>query len=133
MSNDALIADLAAGLTPVRHRRAWRDAALLAGAGSLELALVLAAGPVRPDMTALIATPYMIWKLASLLAIAGVCGAATLVSFSPTASPRRGLRLAIGLAGLAMLGGVFVPPVRDLVAHGRHAFGPLCAASILVL
>lgn len=133
MSNDALIADLAAGLTPVRRRNPWREAMLLAAVGGGELALILAAGLMRPDMAALIATPYMLWKLASLVAVAAVCGVTTLASFSPAASPRLGLRIALGLAGLAAVAGVFVTPVRDLMPHDHHAFGPLCAASILIL
>lgn len=137
MSNDALIADLSAHLAPVRRRSIGREAALLIGLGGAELALVVGAGVVRPDMGQLIGTPYMLWKLISLALVAAVSSATVVVSLSPAASPRPGLWAAFGLAVLAMLAGLGIEsPAESGVLHRHaipHAYGPFCAMSIIVL
>ncbi|MGK6353879.1 NrsF family protein [Sphingomonas sp. DT-207] len=137
MSNDALISDLSAGLVAVRRRSVWREAALLVALAAIELALFLGIGSMRLDMGQVIDTPYMIWKLASLAAVAAVSGATAVVSLSPTRSPRPGLLAAICLAAVALVAGVFVEPLvgSSGARHGGlpHAYGPLCALSIIVL
>lgn len=137
MSNDALILDLAASLTPVRRRSAWRETLLLLALAAAELALILGFGAMRPDMGRMVGSPYMLWKMGSLAVLAGVTCAVAIRSFAPTASPRRGLRIALGLAAVAMMGGALVTsaadggrPLLDRLSPGQ---GVLCLASIVVL
>jgi hypothetical protein len=137
MSNDAVISELSAKLAPVRRRSIGRETALLVCLGAAELALIGGIGAVRPDMGQLIGTPYMLWKLISLALVAAVSGATAIASLSPVASPRRGLWATVGLAVLAMLAGLGIEPAADAGALHRHAiphaYGPLCAVSIIVL
>jgi hypothetical protein len=137
MSNDALILDLAADLTPVKPRSILREALLLLALCAAELALLLGLGAMRSDMGTVFASPYMLWKLGSLMVLAGLSSTVAVRSFSPTASPRRGLVLALFVGGLAMVGGALVQPAggegRALLERLAPAHGMLCAVSIIVL
>jgi hypothetical protein len=137
MSNDAFLSGLSADLVAVRRRSPGREAALLGALGALELALLAGLGLMRPDMGQVIGTPYMIWKLLSLAAVAVVSGATAITSLSPTARPRRGLLIVLGLVTVAMLAGAFIDPAPGGGGAHRgsvhHAIGPLCALSIIVL
>ncbi|WP_157216176.1 NrsF family protein [Flavisphingomonas formosensis] len=136
MSNDALILDLSARLDPVRRRSARREAALLLALGAIELALFLGLGLMRPDMGRMIGSPYMLWKLGGLAGFVLLSGATALRSFSPPASPRRGLGLAIGFAGAAMVAGL---PLGSSFANDTlwerlsPVHGLLCSLCIVIL
>lgn len=137
MSSDALILDLSANLAPVRRRRLLREAVLLLALGATELVLLLGVGLMRPDMGQMITSPYMIWKLGSLAALAGVTCAVAIRSFSPTTRPRRGLIVTLALAVAAMAGASFVAPGGgggySLLDRLSPVHGILCAVAIIVL
>jgi hypothetical protein len=137
MSNDALILDLAAGLAPVKRRSALRDSLWLLALAAIEMLLILAVGAMRPDMGRMILSPYMIWKIGSLALLCGMSCTVAMRSFAPPALPRRGLRIVLGLAGLAMIGGLFLASSaesgRSLLDRLAPVHGLLCAVSIVVL
>jgi len=136
-STDTMILNLSADLAPVRRRSVMREAAVLAALGAAELALILWAGAMRPDMTHVILAPYMIWKITTLALLAGVTCTIAMCSFAPPAASRRGLMLAYGLAALAILGGRFVTSAADsgrsLLERLSPVHGILCATAIIVL
>ncbi|MDH7638340.1 DUF1109 domain-containing protein [Sphingomonas oryzagri] len=137
MSNDALILDLAADLAPVRRRSALRDSVWLLVLAAIETLLVLAAGLMRPDMGRMILEPFMMWKIGSLALLAGFSCAVAMRSFAPPFLPRRGLRGALGLAGLLMIGGLLLVSSADagrpLLDRLSPAHGIMCSAAIIVL
>lgn len=137
MSHDALILDLAANLTPVRQRSVLREALLLLALAGAEVALVLGLVGMRHDMGQMIGSAYMTWKMGSLATLAGVSFAVAIRSFSPTVSPRKGVMLALALAGIAMIGGSFVVSAADHAQPWLDRISPihgiLCAVSIVVL
>jgi len=137
MSNDALIQELSADLSPVRRRSALREAGLLLALGVVELGLCLAFSLMRPDMGHMIGSTYMLWKLGSLMILAGFSGTIALRSFSPGTFPRRGVTVAIALAGAAMIAGLFVPPAAQtgstLLDRLAPVHGLFCALAIVIL
>lgn len=137
MSNDALILSLAADLAPVKRRSMLRDTLWLLALAAIELALILMAGVMRSDMGRMIITPYMIWKMGSLAILAGVSCTVAMRSFAPPASSGRGSIAVFGLAGLAVIGGLFVASPADsgrsLLDRLSPAHGLLCVVSIIVL
>jgi hypothetical protein len=137
MSNDALILDLAANLTPVKRRSVVREALMLLALCGGELALFLGLGAMRPDMGMMIGSAYMVWRIGSLAILAGISVTVAVRSFAPPASPRRGTMLALALAGLAVIAGAFVGSsadgARSLLDRIAPANGILCAVSIIVL
>lgn len=136
ISTDALIRDLSTDLVPVKRRSAPREAAMLAALAGAEIALLVWAGVVRPDMAQVITAPFMLWKMGSLALLAGVSCALALRSLAPPAAPRRGLLL-IGLAALVIVGGMFVTPAADsgrsLLQRLAPVHGMICATAITVL
>ena len=137
MSNEALILDLSANVAPVRRRRMLQEAGLVAALGVVELALVLGLGMMRPDMTHMGASPYLLWRVGSLAILAAIACTVAIRSFSPTARPRRGVMLACALAAIAMMGGAVVGPIdvgsQTLLDRIDPARGIVCAGSIFVL
>jgi hypothetical protein len=137
MSNSALILDLAADLQPVRRRSMAREALALLALAAAEALLIVALGLLRPDMGQIAGSPYMAWKVGSLAILAVITGTAAVRSFSPPASPRRGLTIALAAAGLAIATGTIVASTADshrgLLARLMPAHGLLCAVSIIVL
>lgn len=137
MSNDALILDLAAGLIPVRRRSPMRETLLLLLLGATELGLILIAGAMRHDMGMMMGSAYMLWRIGSLAVLAAIGGVVAIRSFSPIASPRRGMALLLGLAGLAMIAGAFVAPAatraQPLLDRLAPAQGMICAIAVIVL
>ena len=97
-----LIDRLAAGLKPVRPRTNKRDGLLVAGICILELALFLLMGAMRPDMPVAMHHPSFWWKLTSLGLIAAGSGTASVFSFHPAGSPRRGLRWVLALVAVCL-------------------------------
>ena len=137
MSNDALILDLAAGLAPVKRRSALRDGLWLLALAAIEAILLFSVGAIRPDMGRVILSSFMAWKIGSLALLAGLSCTVAMRSFAPPALPRRGLRIVLGVAGLAMIGGLFlassVDRGRSLLDRLAPVHGLLCAVSIIVL
>jgi hypothetical protein len=136
-STDALILSLSADLAPVKRRSVPRETAVLVALGATELALILWAGAMRPDMGRVIASPYMVWKMGSLALLAGVTCTVAMRSMAPPGSSRGGLMLALGLAVLAVVGGSLVTSEADsgrsLIDRLSPAHGMLCATAITVL
>lgn len=137
MSNSALILDLAADLRPVRRRSMAREALLLLGLAVVEALLIVALGLLRPDMARMASSPYLLWKIGSLALLAAITSTTALRSLSPPDSPRRGLVVALGAVGVAMLAGGFVASAADthrgFFDRLAPAHGLLCAVSIIVL
>ena len=137
MSNEALILDLAADLVPVKRRSVGRETVLLLGLGAAELGLVLGFGAMRPDMGSKIGSAYMLWRLGSLAFLAGIASWVAIRSFSPPASPRRGLGLLAAFAALAAIASAFVGSAADrhrpVLERISPAQGVVCAIAILAL
>jgi hypothetical protein len=137
MSNDALIMDLSAQLTPVRRRRMLREASLVAALGATELALFVGLGMMRPDMRHMGHSPYLLWRVGSLAVLAGIACTVAIRSYTPTTHPRKGLMLACALAVIAILGGMVVEPAgvsgHTLLERLNPVRGIVCAGSIFVL
>lgn len=85
---DALVADLA----PVRPRRWWREAALLAAAVVVEAVMVAEMFGMRPDMPTAMTEMAFLWKAASLTLVAVIGGAAALLSLDPAVTGSRRIR-----------------------------------------
>lgn len=136
-SIDGLISTLSTDLKPVRRRNMPREALVLLALGGVELALILAAGVMRPDMGRMILSAPMMWKIGSLMLLAGVTCAIAMRSLAPPAAPRRGLVLVAGLAGLAILAGTTVTSAAErglpLLERLAPVHGALCATAIIVL
>lgn len=137
MSSESLIADLSSDLAPVQRRSMLREGGLILALGVVELAFFLGLGLMRPDMSHMAGSPFLMWRVGSLGLLAVVACVLAIRSFSPTAQPRRGLMLASALAILAILSSVFVAPEgvseRALLDRINPASGMICAASIFVL
>ena len=112
MRTDRLVNQLVDDLKPVRRRSAGRDVAVLCLAGVVELALFLGLGGMRPDMPLAMEQPSFWWKLGSLGVIALVGVAVAVLSFNPTASPRRGLRWLVALVAVCLAAGWFIDAAR---------------------
>lgn len=137
MSSDSLILDLSSNLAPVRPRRMLREAALVAALCAVELALFLGLGMMRPDMSHMGHSPYLVWRVGSLAVLAAAACTIAIRSFSPTARPRRGVMLACAVAVVPIMGGMFVAPAgvsgQTLLERLDPAHGMICAGSIFVL
>jgi hypothetical protein len=136
-STDALILDLSADLMPVKRRAILREVSVLGALAATELAVILAAGAMRPDMGQVILSPFMLWKMGSLALLAAMTCTVAMRSFAPPASSRRGLMLVLGLALLAVVTGIFVTSTvdsgRSLLDRLSPIHGLLCATAITVL
>lgn len=137
MSSESLIANLSSDLAPVQRRSMVREGGLVLALGAVELALFLGMGVMRPDISHMAGSPYLMWRVGSLGLLAVVACVLAIQSFSPTARPRRGLMLACVLAVAAIVVGAFVTPDgandRALLDRIEPARGMLCAMSIFVL
>ncbi|WP_442680447.1 NrsF family protein [Sphingomonas sp. ASY06-1R] len=136
-SIDALISTLSADLAPVRRRNMLRETLVLLALGGVELALILAAGVMRPDMGRMILSAPMMWKIGSLMLLSGVTCTIAIRSLAPPIASRRGLMLAGALTGLAILAGTTVASAaergRPILERLAPAHGALCATAIVVL
>lgn len=135
-STDALILGLSADLPPVRRRSVRCEVGALVVLAASELALILMAGGMRPDMGGVILSPFMAWKIGGLALLAGVSCTVALRSYAPPAS-RRELVFAFALALLVMAAGVFVTNAAEsgqpLIERLAPARGLRCAIAIVVL
>lgn len=136
-STDALILGLSADLAPVRRRSVRCEVGALVVLAAGELALILMAGGMRPDMGEVILSPFMAWKIGGLALLAGVSCAVALRSFAPPAASRRELAFAFALAVLVMVAGVVVTNSAEsgqlLIERLAPARGLRCAIAIVVL
>ena len=137
MSNESLIADLSSDLTPVQRRSMLREGGLVLALGTAELMLFLGLGVMRPDMSHMAGSPFLMWRVASLGLLAVIACVLAIRSFSPTAHPRPGLMLASAVAVAAIVGGAFVTPdgasARALLDRINPTSGILCATWIFAL
>ena len=137
MSNESLIADLSSDLTPVQRRSMLREGGLVLALGAAELMLFLGLGVMRPDMSHMAGSPFLMWRVGSLGLLAVIACVLAIRSFSPTAHPRPGLMLASAIAVAAIVGGAFVTPdgasARALLDRIDPTSGILCATWIFVL
>ncbi|QJU59418.1 DUF1109 domain-containing protein [Sphingomonas sp. AP4-R1] len=137
MSSERLIQDLSANLVPVRRRNVAREWALVLALAAIELVLILAMGAMRPDMGRAIGHPFMWWKLGSLALIVAASAITAIGSFTPTGTPRRGLAIVAGLAGLAAITGMMVQPAMPADMPVMERLAPLhglgCMVSIILL
>ena len=137
MSSESLIANLSSDLAPVQRRSMVREGGLVLALGAAELSLFLGLGVMRPDISHMAGSPYLMWRVGSLGLLAVAACVLAIRSFSPTARPRRGLVLACALAVAAIVGGAFVTPdgasERALFDRIDPSSGILCATSIFVL
>lgn len=137
MSNESLIADLSSDLTPVQRRSMLREGGLVLALGTAELMLFLGLGVMRPDMSHMAGSPFLMWRVGSLGLLAVIACVLAIRSFSPTAHPRRGLMLACAVAVAAIVGGAFVTPdgasARALLDRINPTSGILCATWIFAL
>lgn len=137
MSSESLIVDLSSNLAPVQRRSMLREGGLVLALGAVQLALFLGLGAMRPDISTMAGSPYLMWRVGSLGLLAVVACVLAIRSFSPMARPRRGLMLACALAVAAIVGGMFVTPdsasERALLDRIDPVSGMLCAISIFVL
>lgn len=136
-STDTLIDTLSARVAPVRRRSVRREAGTLLALGMAELALLLMAHGLRPDMGQVITSPYMMWKIGSMALLAAVTCTVAVRSFVPPAPSLRGLQLAAIMAGLVMLVGPLVATAADgersLLDRLSPVHGLFCAGAIIVL
>jgi hypothetical protein len=137
MSNESLIADLSSDLTPVQRRSMLREGGLVLALGTAELMLFLGLGVMRPDMSHMAGSPFLMWRVGSLGLLAVIACVLAIRSFSPTAHPRPGLMLASAVAVAAIVGGAFVTPdgasARALLDRINPTSGILCATWIFAL
>jgi hypothetical protein len=102
---DGLVSDL----KPVRPRRPYLEALMLAGLCLAELALWLALDQARPHLMQVAqTTPAFWWKLASFGLVAGLGATTAISSFNPAVSPRRGLMWIAAAIALYLIGGLFL-------------------------
>ncbi|MBC7497542.1 MAG: DUF1109 family protein [Sphingomonadaceae bacterium] len=131
----ALIDSLAAGLTPVRRRTAWRDGMAFAALAVVEVAVYLALRGMRPDMPVAMGHMAFWWKAVSLLVLAVIGVATTIAALDPARSPRRGLRSLAVAAAVAVAVGWGVDAARggsaSLIARLDWRDGLDCIAFVI--
>ena len=103
---ERLIDGLVSGLTPVRPRSRWRDAAVLALVAAVEVAVVMAVMPMRADMGTAVQGMMFWWKFGGALCIAVAGLAALLVLLTPDARPNAGRRVVLVVAGAVLAVGL---------------------------
>lgn len=137
MSYESLINRLTEDQQPIRRRSIWVDLVIVAVIGAIELALFFMMGAARSDMPAMMKQPTFWWRLESLGLITLISGTLAVLSFSPTYSPRRGLRwLAVIVVICICLGfGLNEKPLgfMSLIRRLDWVDGIQCAGKIILL
>jgi hypothetical protein len=137
MRYDPLINRLSDDLKPVRRRRVGIDLAILAAICAIELALFFTMGAARPDMPAMMKEPTFWWRLQSLGLIALISGILAVLSFSPTYSPRRGLRWLAAIVALCLALGLCISvgsgDFGSILRRLNWTNGVQCAGKIVML
>lgn len=132
-SSDLLLDRLAAGLAPVRPRRAWRDGALVLGLALAELTLILLFSRPRPDLVTAMHGPMFWWKMASCAALALTGGTATVLALDPAGAPRRWWwwLAVVAVVAAAVLSGTSMAMPEGLWARLQWREGIECASQTL--
>jgi|SRR5215469_20016 len=137
MKLDSLIERLAEDLAPVRPRRFWVDASIIALIAALELPLLFAVGNAQPGMRRMLTEPTMGWRLGSLGLIALVSGFLAIRSFYPTYSAQRPLRWLTLIIAICVAYGMVMAGSPASVASVIHRLnwpsGVDCAFKIVLL
>jgi hypothetical protein len=137
LSFDSLIDRLTDDLKPVRRRRLWRDTVTIATIFVAEIVVFFALGAALPDMPMRMHQPTFWWRLVSLGIIAVIGGVPAIFSFSPTRSPRRGLRWVLLVIAVCLAAGLcFSARPDDLESLARRVDwtnGIQCAAKMIAL
>lgn len=137
MASDPLIDRLADSLKPVRPRRASREFAVIGAVCIAEIIVFFVLGAALPDMPRRMHQPTFWWRLVSLALIAMISGIPAVLSFSPTYSPRRGLRLVFMLIAFCLALGLCInagpDDLRSLVRRIDWTNGIQCASKMIAL
>jgi hypothetical protein len=137
MSFDSLIDRLTDDLKAVRRRRLWRDIVIIAAICVAEIVLFFALSTAFPDMPMRMHQPTFWWRLVSLGLIAVISAAPAILSFSPTYSPRRGLRWVLLVIAVCLAAGLCISAgPDDLESLARRidwTNGIHCAAAMIAL
>ena len=137
MKLDALIEQLTEDLAPVRPRRVWVDALIIALIAASEMALLFAVGIAHLDMHRVMTQPTVGWRIVSLGLISLVSGWLAIRSFDPAYSVRGSMRwlalivvlcVAYGVLAIALPAGI-ASIVQLLDWHS----GVQCASKIVLL
>jgi hypothetical protein len=137
MSFDSLIDRLTGDLKPVRRRRLWRDIVIIATICVAEIVVFFALGAALPEMQMRMHQPTFWWRLVSLGIIAVIGGIPAILSFSPTYSPRRGLRWVLLVFAVCLAAGLCISAGPDdlesLARRVDWTNGIQCAAKMIAL
>ena len=137
MKLDALIEQLTEDLAPVRPRRVWVDALIIALIAASEMVLLFAVGIAHLDMHRVMTQPTVGWRIVSLGLISLVSGWLAIRSFDPAYSVRGSMRwlalivvlcVAYGVLAIALPAGI-ASIVQRLDWHS----GVQCASKIVLL
>ncbi len=137
MKLDALIERLTEDLSPVRPRRVWIDALIIALIAAGELALLFAVGIAHLDMHRVMSQPTVGWRIVSLGLISLVSGWLAIRSFDPTFSARGSMRWLALIVVLCVAYGVLTSglpvAVASIVQRLAWHSGVQCASKIVLL
>ena len=137
MKLDALIEQLTEDLSPVRPRRVWIDALIIALIAAGELALLFAVGIAHLDMHRVMSQPTVGWRIVSLGLISLVSGWLAIRSFDPTFSARGSMRWLALIVVLCVAYGVLTSGlpvgVASIVQRLAWHSGVQCASKIVLL
>ena len=137
MKLDALIEQLTEDLSPVRPRRVWIDALIIALIAAGELALLFAVGIAHLDMHRVMSQPTVGWRIVSLGLISLVSGWLAIRSFDPTFSARGSMRWLALIVVLCVAYGVLTSglpvAVASIVQRLAWHSGVQCASKIVLL
>ncbi len=137
MKLDSLIDQLAGDLAPVRPRRFWVDASIMALVAVIELALLFAIGFARLDMHRMMTQPTMGWRIVSLGVISLVSGILAIRSFDPAYSARRSLRWLALIIAICLASGIIMAGLpagaASLMQRLDWRSGVQCASKIVLL
>ncbi|MHB1869325.1 MAG: NrsF family protein [Steroidobacteraceae bacterium] len=137
MKLDALIEQLTEDLSPVRPRRVWVDALIIALIAASELALLFAVGIAHLDMHRVMSQPTVGWRIVSLGLISLVSGWLAIRSFDPAYSARGSMRWLALIIVLCVAYGVLASALpagaASIVQRLDWHSGVQCASKIVLL
>ncbi len=137
MRFDAVIEQLTEDLAPVRPRRFWVDASIMAVIAVIELVLLFAVGFAQLDMHRMMSQPSMGWRIASLGLISLVSGFLAIRSFDPAYSARGSLRWLALIIVICVACGLVLSGAPAGMASVIHRLdwrnGVQCASKIVLL
>ena len=137
MKLDSLIDQLAGDLAPVRPRRFWVDASIMALVAVIELALLFAVGFAHLDMHRMMTQPTMGWRIVSLGVISLVSGFLAVRSFDTAYSTRGALRWLALIIAICLASGIVMAGLptgaASLMQRLDWRSGVQCASKIVLL